>query len=132
MPFKTFVSDEHSLWYYNRPLLRFFNRPRTDLYLMVVQKAKLYSIYLIWYDMMWWITKFINLWWFKYTGAPRLNPLLWTLLRFDRSTIGIWTLMDISICAICLIIRSNPKVGWSTRMHCNYHNLNKVYYVELL
>jgi len=31
------------------------------------------------------------------------------------------------ICVICLKIRSNAKVGRSTRMHYIYQNLNKVY-----
>jgi len=36
-------------------------------------------------------------------------------------------IMDIHICAICFKIRLIPKIGLSTRMHCNYQNFDNIY-----
>jgi len=36
-------------------------------------------------------------------------------------------IMDIPVCVICFKIRSNPKIGQSTRMHSIYQKLDNYY-----
>jgi len=53
----------------------------------------------------------------------------WMLSRSGRSPYRLdFNIMDIPICVFCFKIRSNPKGGRSTRMHCIYQNRDNIYW----